>query len=530
MDHIDRAPQTAAGHAPLSSTPATAVPGVLNRPNISPAMREKCGIFGGGDHPFQPAKLVHTYTVPNSLLGTMQESTEMIFGVYEFEVNQDIIDNLTKVVGIQVRKNAQMIHSKNLPALMRTLYVSVGWQANGTEFIFGPKNTESSCPYFLLGYMFQDESPTKAWYDISMENCQFRLVHSTHLQLPALLKLMEKGIFTFIPRDWKDKNTWKKMGEMQYVKNGHDSRIKIPTAKESLRRKELDKQILLGNKDASILVHSFYSTKRDGTGLPSDEDRYAELKEIKAISGKQKEIDILKETIQGQGGKFGTSAVPENIRDDSRRFANEIYKESDSAPASSAKRGVSKNEDLELVSIRRKRSREEYEQGIESAEVAELKVAVTKLEEELETHKTSILEEFESHKTSISAEMKKTEDDFKAEKLKLGEEYLERELEKQKMKRLEAKLNLELVARKEYTKNTELVLDQQKKEVVKLKMEVKDQEKEAEEVMNAILTEERKERKAEMKKMKLEHQQEKAEMKKIREELNLLKAASAKTH
>ena len=97
--------------------------------------------------------------------------------------------------------------------------------------------------------------------------------------------------------------------------------------------------------------------------------------------------------VAGTKGHWVVLQVPENTRGEVKLFAAKPYEESGAAPAATPKRASSNDEDVLHVSDSRKRGREEYEKGNESAQVTEIKLALkkelkkSKLEREVERRK-----------------------------------------------------------------------------------------------------------------------------------------------
>jgi len=182
------------------------------------------------------------------------------------------LEQLKQVVKEQSGKRDQLIHHHlNNPLSMPNLYVSVAWQSNGTEFAYGRNNEESSCPYFLLGYLFQADVGTKAWVDISMENTQFRLFYSGELMFPVSTRLKIKGIHSFSLCDYKDKNNWRRTGEGIHVYNGNDWRKTDPNP---------DDKLMIKTKKSTRAMSAW--KKNYGNGVPEASVRYSALESAKA--------------------------------------------------------------------------------------------------------------------------------------------------------------------------------------------------------------------------------------------------------
>lgn len=154
-------------------------------------------------------------------------------------------------------------------------------------------------------------------------------------------------------------------------------------------------------------------------------------------------------TILGDGrihaaGSSGNCAIfqpPNNIRNDVKRFADEIYEDSTARAAISSRNASSNDEVAQRVSACRKRGCEEYEKGYESAQETEMKLAVKGMENELKVQKKCLEEMEKKAKLEVEAhkeEIKKIEERIE-HKMKL-----QHEAHKVERKKMEEEMKLEL--------------------------------------------------------------------------------------
>lgn len=210
----------------------------------------------------------------------------------------------------------------------------------------------------------------------------------------------------------------------------------------------------------------------------------------------------------GSLGHCATFKASNTIRNDLKRFADNIYGESIATLAVSTRGSSANDVGVERVPRFGKRGRQEYENDNAITLTTDMKMALKKMEVEMIAQKKSM----DSAVEIFKADREKQKTEILNMKLKLGEQCENMEkIHKDEMK----KMKLEIDSQKEGMNKSKLELDFTKEEVLKNKMRLEDQEQEMLQT-KLKLAEERAEQKTEMEKMKLERQYENAEMIKVK--------------